>query len=179
VNINLSPDFDAEGRTANFDPKQPPWVQLGPAAFYRPANAAATLAHEEVHASHRRQALRLYNQYQDSKHGSDTFRQWVAKNVKDVKKADIAAGYADGTVGATELMAHLEAVKVAFLSGDLAQAKTDLQKVATLSTMPLRQTVEAAEAELKKLRDSLPANARAVFDEVAKKARGGNVLHGL
>jgi hypothetical protein len=179
VNINLSPDFNAEGRAANFDPKQPPWVQLGPAAFDRPANAAATLAHEEVHASHRRQALELYKQYEGSKHGSDTFRQWAAKNVKDVKKVDIVAGYADGTLGATELMSHLEAAKVAFLSGDLEQAKTDLRKVATLPTMPLRQTTDPAEAALKKLRDSLPADARAVFDEVAKKARSGNVLHGL
>jgi hypothetical protein len=179
VNINLSPDFDAEGKTANFDPKQPPWVQLGPAAFDRPANAAATLAHEEVHASHRRQTLEVYKQYAGSKHGTDTFRQWAAKNVKDVKKADIVAGYADGTTAATELMAHLEAAKVAFLSGDLEQAKTDLKKVATLPNMPLRQTSDPAEAELKKLRDSLPADARAVFDEVAKRARSGNPLHGL
>ena len=43
VNINLTPNFNAEGKTAGFDPAKPPWVQLGPAAFDRPANALSLI----------------------------------------------------------------------------------------------------------------------------------------
>jgi hypothetical protein len=121
VNINLSPDFDAEGRTAGFDPTKPGWVQLGPLAFDRPANAVATLAHEEVHADHRRKTGELYATYQHSHHGKESFREWAAKNVKDVRLVDIVAGYEDGTTAATELEAHVEAAKVAFASGDMTR----------------------------------------------------------
>lgn len=177
VNINLSPNFDPEGRVPGFDPKKPDLVELGPKAFDRPANAVATLAHEEIHASHYRQTGKYYEQYKES--GSkDTFRMWAAKNVKDVKKADIVAGFEDGALAATELFAHLEAAKVAFASGDLTQARTDLAKIRTLSVLPLTQTQIAATEELIKLRDSLPADARKVFDEEVTKARAG-MLKGL
>jgi hypothetical protein len=178
VNINLSPDFNAEGKTAGFDPKRPAWVQLGPLAFDRPANACATLAHEEVHAEHRRKTGELYDRYQHSAHGKDTFRQWAAKHL-DVRLADIVAGYEDGTSAATELEAHVEAARVSFASGDLAQARTDLHKVATLPNMPLLQTQLPSIEALKKLRDSLPTDARKVFNDVAKTAKSGTVLKGL
>ncbi len=177
ININLSPDFDAEGRTANFDPKQPPWIQLGPAAFDRPANAVSTLAHEEVHAEHRRMTLDLYAKYEHTPHGRETFRQWVATHAKDYRKAEIAAGYQDGTTAATELEAHVEAARVSFASGDLTQARTDLNKVATLPNLP--QIQQASIDALKALRDDLPADARKVFDDVASKANRRSVLHGL
>lgn len=179
VNINLSPDFNAEGRTAGFDPKQPPWVQLGPAAFDRPANAAATLAHEEVHADHRRLTGELYKKYEASPHGSDSFRKWAANNIKDVRLVDIVAGYADGTTAATELEAHVEAARVAFASGDLKQAETDLRKVATLPALPMLKTQLASIDVLKKLRDNLPEDARNVFKAVAEKAKASSVMHGL
>jgi len=191
LNINLTRDFDAEGKTAGFDPKKPPWVQLGPAAFDRPANACATLAHEEVHADHHQLAQGVYKDYLAS--GSkDSFRKWVAdvanqvaaKNKSDptkvfeaFRKADIVAGMVDGTFGATELEAHIEAAKVAFASGDLVQARTDLNKVATRPTMPTPQTQEVSIALLKDLRASLSGDALKVFDEVAKKAPERNVLH--
>jgi hypothetical protein len=178
VNINLSPDFNPEGRTAGFDPKQPAWVQLGPKAFNRPANAVATLAHEEVHAEHRRQTGELYATYQAS-HSTKRFRDWAAENVKDVRRVDIVAGYEDGTTAPTELEAHVEAARVAFASGDLAQARTDLTKVATLPILPLLQTQLPSIEALKKLRDSLPADQRDVFKEVAGKAKSGSVLKGL
>ncbi|HTT11523.1 MAG TPA: hypothetical protein VMG60_11580 [Burkholderiaceae bacterium] len=179
VNINLSPDFDAEGRTAGFDPKRPAWVQLGPAAFDRPANAVSTLAHEEVHAEHRRLTGEIYKKYAESAHGSDTFRQWAAKHIKDVRSVDIVAGYEDGTTAATELEAHVEAARVSFASGDLTQARTDLNKVATLRNLPLLQTQLPSIEALKTMRDSLPPDARKVFDEVAGKANRKSVLNGL
>jgi hypothetical protein len=177
VNINLSPDFDPEGRVPGFDPKKPDLVELGPKAFDRPANAVATLAHEEIHASHYRETGKYYEQYKKS--GShDTFRMWAAKNIKDVAKADMIAGFEDGTLAATELFAHIEAAKVAFASGDLTQAATDLAKVRTLPVLPLLQTQNAAIKELIKLRDSLPTDARKVFnDEVLKASKG--ILKGL
>jgi hypothetical protein len=177
VNINLSPDFDPEGRVPGFNPNKPDLVELGPKAFDRPANAVATLAHEEIHTSHYRQTSEYYDHYKKS--GShDSFRMWAAKNVKDVKKADIIAGFEDGALAATELFAHIEAAKVAFASGDLTQARTDLAKVRTLSVLPLTQTQMAATEELKKLRDSLPADARKVFNEEVAKASKG-MLKGL
>lgn len=103
---------------------------------------------------------------------------WAAKNIKDVKQADIAAGFEDGALAATELFAHIEAAKVAFASGDLTQARTDLAKVRTLGVLPLTQTQDAAKKELIKLRDSLPADARKVFDEEVAKATKG-MLKGL
>lgn len=178
VNINLSPDFDAEGRTAGFDPKKPVWVQLGPAAFDRPANAAATLAHEEVHADHHRLTARHYATYEHSAHGKDSFRMWAAKHL-DTRQADIVAGYEDGALAATELEAHVEAARVAFSSGDLTQARTDLLKVANRPVLPLPQTQSVSIDTLKALRDSLPTGARAVFNEVAQKATGGSVMKGL
>jgi len=179
VNINLSPDFNAEGKTAGFDPKQPAWVQLGPAAFDRPANAVATLAHEEVHAEHRRMTGELYAKYEHSQHGKETFRQWAATHSKDWRLIDIVAGYEDGTSAATELEAHVEAARVAFSSGDLVQARTDLNKVRTLPNMPIRQTQDISIEVLKKMRDGLSTDARAVFDDVAKHAKSGTVLKGL
>lgn len=173
ININLSPDFKAEGRTANFDPKTPTWIQLGPAAFDRPANAAATLAHEAVHARHRDYTLERYAQYESTPHGRQSFREWVANQAKGKGgdaywKAEIAAGYQDGHPAATELEAHVEAARVAFASGDLTQAKTDLTKVATLPVLPKITTPNAD--LLRALRDSLAGDARAVFDTVATKA---------
>lgn len=182
VNINLSPNFDAEGKTSGFDPNNPPWVQLGPAAFDRPANAAATLAHEEVHADHHRLTHELFAKYTDQqqKHPSrDSFRMWVAKT-QDVRTSDIVAGYQDGKANAAiELEAHVEAAKVAFSSGDLAQARTDLRKVATLPNMPLRQTQDYSVDALKALRDSLGTDARKVFDAVVREAKSSPVLKGL
>lgn len=127
--------------------------------------------------SHYRQTGKYYEQYKQSD-SKDTFRMWAAKNVKDVKKADIIAGFEDGALAATELFAHLEAAKVAFASGDLTQARTDLAKIRTLPVLPLTQTQIAATEELIKLRDSLPADARKVFDEEVTKARAG-MLKGL
>jgi len=66
---------------------------------------------------------------------------------------------------------------VAFASGDLVQARTDLNKVATRPTMPTPQTQEVSIALLKDLRASLSGDALKVFDEVAKKAPERNVLH--
>jgi hypothetical protein len=195
ININLTRDFDAEGKTAGFDPKNPPWVQLGPLAFDRPANACATLAHEEVHADHHRLTLPLYAKYQDYLHdggkGKDSFRQWAAHEANKVaaankndpekvfeafRKADIVAGLQDGTFGATELEAHIEAAKVGFASGDLVQARTDLNKVGQRPAMPMPQTQEVSIAVLKDLRASLSGDALTAFDEVAKRAQAGNVL---
>jgi hypothetical protein len=184
VNINLTRDFDAEGKTAGFDPAKPPWVQLGPKAFDRPANACATLAHEEVHADHHRIASDLfvkYTEYQQGHHkGKEkSFREWAANTAKSIQEwraADIAAGLQDGAHAATELEAHIEAAKVAFASGDLDQARTDLTKVATLPNMPLAQTQSVSIEVLKNLRDGLSGDALKLFDEVAKKAHPDNVL---
>ena len=195
VSINLTRDFDAEGKTAGFDPKKPPWVQLGPKAFDRPANACATLAHEEVHADHHRLTQPLYARYQEYMHenpkAKDSFRQWAANEANKVaaanrsdpdkvfeafRKADIVAGLQDGTFGATELEAHIEAAKVGFASGDLVQARTDLNKVGQRPTMPTSQTQEVSIAVLKELRASLSGDALNAFDEMAKKAQPGNVL---
>lgn len=195
VNINLTRDFDAEGKTGGFDPKKPPWVQLGPKAFDRPANACATLAHEEVHADHHRLTQPLYAKYQDYLHdnpkGKVSFRKWAADEANKVaanhrtdpqkmfeayRKADIVAGLQDGTFAATELEAHIEAAKVAFASGDLTQARTDLNKVGQRPTLPTPQTQEVSITLLKELRASLSGDALGAFDEVAKKARDGNVL---
>ena len=181
VNINLSPDFDAEGKTSGFDPKNPPWVQLGPAAFDRPANAAATLAHEEVHADHHRLTSRLFSDY--AAHAKNPtnmgFRKWVLEK-HDVRTADIVGGYQDGKANAaTELEAHVEAARVAFSSGDLAQARTDLYKVATLPNMPLLQTQLHSVKLLQQLRDALSADARKVFDDVVQHAKRSPVLKGL
>lgn len=182
VNINLDPGFDPEGRVPGFDPNKPELVELGPKAFDRPANAVATLAHEEVHTQHYRQTAALYDTYKDSK-SKDSFRLWAAKHMKgsdfkEVMKADIVAGFEDGTHAATELFAYVEAAKVAFLSGDLVQAKTDLSKVATLPALPLTQTQSMAQDELRRLRASLPEDVRDLFDDVVKKAKSG-VLVGL
>jgi hypothetical protein len=195
VNINLTRDFDAEGRTAGFDPAKPPWVQLGPKAFDRPANACATLAHEEVHADHHRMTKPLYEQYQHYKEShpksKESFRNWAMNEADKVarvnksdqmkafqayRRAEIVVGMQDGTFGATELEAHVEAAKLAFASGDLAQARTDLNKVRTLPVMPNRQTKEISIAVLKELKDGLSGDALKVFDEVAKTAPSNNVL---
>jgi hypothetical protein len=179
VNINLSPDFDPEGRTANFEPHKAPSIELGPKAFNRPANAVSTLAHEEVHADHVRLTQPYYARYEAAPHGHQSFREWAAKNIKDTRTADIVAGEWDRTFGATELEAHVEAAKVSFASGDLDQARTDLQKVSNRPVLPLLKTQLVSIEALKKMRDGLPADARAVFDEVAKKAKSPSVLHGL
>lgn len=181
VNINLSPDFDAEGKTSGFHPKNPPWVQLGPLAFDRPANAAATLAHEEVHADHHRLTSRLWSEYtaQDKTPTNLEFRKWAEKK-HGTPTADIVGGYQDGKANAaTELAAHVEAARVAFSSGDLVQARTDLKKVATLPNLPLLQTQLESIGALKQLRDGLSGDARGVFNQVAEKARDGSVLKGL
>jgi len=183
VNINLTRDFDAEGRTAGFDPAKPPWVQLGPAAFDRPANACATLAHEEVHADHHHMARDLYAKYtehQQKHHGKETFRQWAANSAKspqDVRAADIVAGLQDGAFAATELEAHVEAARVAFASGDMQQARTDLNKVARLPNLPLQQTRDVSIEVLKNLRNSLSGDALKVFDDVVAKSPSRSVLH--
>jgi hypothetical protein len=181
VNINLSPDFNAEGKTSGFHPKNPPWVQLGPLAFDRPANAAATLAHEEVHADHHRLTGKLYADY--AAHAKNPtnlgFRTW-AQEKHGTPIADIVGGYQDGKANAaTELAAHVEAARVAFSSGDLVQARTDLEKVATLPNLPLLQTQLESIGALKQLRDGLSGEARSVFNQVAEKARDGSVLKGL
>jgi hypothetical protein len=195
VNINLTRDFNAEGKTAGFDPAKPPWVQLGPAAFDRPANACATLAHEEVHADHHRMTKPLYEQYWHYKDGhpksNESFRQWAMNEANKVAKtekadpmkvfqafrrADVVAGMQDGTFGATELEAHVEAAKLAFATGDLVQARTDLNKVRTLPVMPSQQTKEVSIAVLKKLKDGLSGDALKVFNDVAKAAPTNNVL---
>jgi len=195
VNINLTRDFNAEGKTAGFDPAKPPWVQLGPAAFDRPANACATLAHEEVHADHHRMTKPLYEQYQHYKDShpksKESFREWAMNEANKVAKAEksdpmkvfqafrraeIVAGMLDGTFGATELEAHVEAAKLAFASGDLAQARTDLNKVRTLPVMPSAQTKEVSIAVLKELKAGLSGDALKVFNEVAKTAPANNVL---
>lgn len=195
VNINLTRDFNAEGRTAGFDPAKPPWVQLGPAAFDRPANACATLAHEEMHADHHRMTKPLYEQYQHYKDShpksKESFREWAMNEANKVAKAEksdpmkvfqafrraeIVAGMQDGTFGATELEAHVEAAKLAFASGDLQQARTDLNKVRTLPVMPGPQTQEVSIAALKELKAGLSGDALKVFNEVAKAAPANNVL---
>ena len=196
VNINLTRDFNAEGKTAGFDPAKPPWVQLGPAAFNRPANACATLAHEEMHADHHRMTKPLYEQYQRYKDShpksKESFREWAMNEANKVAKAEksgdpmkifqafrraeIVAGMQDGTFGATELEAHVEAAKLAFASGDLQQARTDLNKVRTLPVMPGPQTQEVSIAALKELKASLSGDAIKVFNEVAKAAPANNVL---
>jgi hypothetical protein len=184
VNINLTRDFDAEGKTAGFDPAKPPWVQLGPKAFDRPANACATLAHEQVHAEHHTIARELFAKYTDYQHkhphSKESFRDWAAKQVKtaqDVRTAEIVAGLYDGAHAATEVEAHIEAAKVAFASGDLVQARTDLTKVATLPNLPAqRQTSDLSIAVLKNLRSGLSGDALKVFDEVAAKAPSRSVL---
>jgi hypothetical protein len=184
VNISLDPNFDPEGRVPGFNPNKPDLVELGPKAFDRPANAVATLGHEEVHAQHYRDTAKLYKDYKDSK-SKDTFRNWVANNIKgggkdfkEMMKADVVAGFEDGAIAATELFAHIEAAKIAFQSGDLTQARTDLSKVRTLSTLPLLQTQMLAQDELKALRDSLPDGAREIFDDEVAKAKNG-ILKGL
>lgn len=182
ININLSPDFNAEGKTSGFHPKNPPAVQLGPAAFDRPANAMATLAHEEVHADHHRMTARLFAEYsaQTKQPSNAGFREWAYTKLKDVRVADIAGGYQDGKANAaTELEAHVEAARVAFLSGDLAQAKVDLQKVASLPNVPLRQTQDHSIETLKQLKGSLTGAALDVFNEVVSKAKMSPVLKGL
>ncbi len=136
------------------------------------------MAHEEVQASHRRLTGKHCATSEKSAHGNGTFRQWAAKNL-DLRQADIVAGYEDGACAATELEANVEAARVAFSSGDLVQARTDLRKVATLPTMPLLQTQLPSIETLKQLRDSLPTNARKVFDEVAQEANESPVLEGL
>ena len=73
----------------------------------------------------------------------------------------------------------MEAARVSFASGDLTQARTDLNKVATLRNLPLLQTQLPSIEALKKMRDGLPADARKVFDEVVGKANTRSVLHGL
>jgi hypothetical protein len=177
-------DFNAEGKTAGFDPANPPWVQLGPKAFDRPANACATLAHEQVHAEHHTIARELFAKFTDYQHkhphSKESFRDWAGKQVKtaqDVRTAEIVAGLYDGAHAATELEAHIEAAKVAFASGDLVQARTDLTKVATLPNLPAqRQTSDLSIEVLKNLRNSLSGDALKVFDEVAAKAPSRSVL---
>lgn len=195
VNINLTRDFNAEGKTAGFDPARPPWVQLGPSAFDRPANACATLAHEEVHADHHRMTKPLYEKYQQYKEShprsKESFREWTMNEAGKVaraeksdpmkvflayRRAEIVAGMQDGTFGATELEAHVEAAKLAFASGDLAQARTDLNKVRTLPVMPSRQTQEVSIAVLKDLKDGLGGKALDVFNEMARTAPANSVL---
>jgi hypothetical protein len=195
VNINLTRDFNAEGKTAGFDPAKPPWVQLGPQAFDRPANACATLAHEEVHADHHRMTKPLYDDYVKFKDShpknKDTFRQWAVHEADKVaakeksdpmkvfqayRRAEVVVGMQDGTFAATELEAHVEAARVAYASGDLGQARTDLNKVGTLPTMPNQQTKEVSIAVLKTLREGLTGDALKVFDDVAKVSRQENVL---
>jgi len=184
VNINLTRGFDAEGKTAGFDPAKPPWVQLGPKAFDRPANACATLAHEQVHAEHHTIARDLFAKYTEYQHkhphSKESFRDWAGKQVKtaqDVRTAEIVAGLYDGAHAATELEAHIEAAKVAFASGDLVQARTDLTKVATLPNLPAqRQTSDLSIEVLKNLRNGLSGDALKVFDEVATKAPSRSVL---
>jgi hypothetical protein len=180
VNVNLSPDFNAEGRAASF--RDPPWVQLGRAAFDRPANAVATLAHEEVHAGHRRLAIEWYTKYEAAPHGNKTFRQWMnaqtsGKGFEGVRLAELVAGVQDGTYATTELEAHIEAARLAFASGDLTQARTDLRKVATLPVLPAQlQTKEISIAVLKELRASLTGDALAAFDETVKAAGANSIL---
>lgn len=101
-----------------------------------------------------------------------------AKNLAQAATTDVVAGFEDGASAATELFAHLEAAKVAFLSGDLTQARTDLAKLRTLSPLPLLQTQSLAQDELRALRDSLPDGAREVFDDEVNAAKSG-VLKGL
>ena len=185
VNINLSPDFDAEGRTSVFDPKKPETIQLGPLAFDNPANAVSTLAHEEVHAKHSRMTAPRYAAYQaDTKKGKDDFRTWNAKNshpktLEGWRDVEIINGEMDGSHAGTELMAHFEASKVSASSGNLAQLKIDLQKLNTLDALPTPQAQIATEKEIKAFRDSLPADQRAVFDEVAKTAGRNSILKGM
>ncbi len=195
VNINLTRDFNAEGRTSGFDPAKPPWVQLGPSAFDRPANACATLAHEEVHADHHRMTKPLYEKYQQYKDShpksKESFREWAVNEASKVaraeksdpmkvfqayRRAEIVAGMQDGTFGATELEAHVDAAKLAFASGDLVQARTDLNKVRTLPVMPSAQTQEVSIAVLKDLKAGLSGKALEVFNEVARTAPPNTVL---
>jgi hypothetical protein len=195
VNINLTRDFNAEGRTAGFDPAKPPWVQLGPSAFDRPANACATLAHEEMHADHHRMTKPLYEKYQHYKEShpksKESFREWATNEADKIAKAnksdpmkvfqayrraEIVAGMQDGSFGATELEAHVEAAKLAFASGDLVQARTDLIKVRTLPVMPSPQTQEISIAVLKDLKAGLSGDALKVFNEVVKTAPANHML---
>jgi hypothetical protein len=186
VNINLTRDFDAEGKTAGFDPAQPPWVQLGPSAFDRPANACATLAHEQVHAEHHTIARELFAKYTEYQHkhphSKESFRDWASAAAKSdpqqIRNAEIVSGLYDGAHAATEQQAHIEAARVAFASGDLEQARTDLNKMARLPVVPAqRQTNDLAVEELKDLRDSLGADALKVFNEVAQKAPSRSPMH--
>ncbi|MCC7182685.1 MAG: hypothetical protein IT509_03845 [Rhodocyclaceae bacterium] len=170
VNINLSKGFDAEGRTANYD--QPGWVQLGPAAFDQPANALSTWAHEEVHLAHHDETARLYQQYQgDPKNtGPGGFRDWLVRRPGiDPNKAEVIAGYQGGSTAATELAAHLEAVKVSFAAGDYDQARTDLTTLGNLKNLPTERLQMQAQSELVKFRNGLKdARARQVFDDIQK-----------
>lgn len=196
LNINLTRGFDAEGRVGGFDPKRPPWVQLGPAAFDRPANACATLAHEETHADHHRMAKGLHDQYLNQRDGRpktvDGFRRWVmaeadqtarshradpAKAFDAYRRAEVVAGMVDSTFAATELEAHVEAARLAFASGDLVQARIDLGKVANRPVMPSLQTQQVSIATLRELKASLAGDALQVFVDVARSAPANNVLH--
>ena len=137
----------------------------------------------------------LYEQYQHYKDShpksKESFRDWamneankVAKTEKSdpmkvfqaFRRAEVVAGMQDGTFGATELEAHVEAAKLAFASGDLVQARTDLNKVRTLPVMPSQQTKEVSIAVLKELKDGLSGDALKVFNDVAKAAPTNNVL---
>jgi hypothetical protein len=51
--------------------------------------------------------------------------------------------------------------------------------VRTLPNLPLLQTQLPSIDALRRLRDSLPPDQRAVFEEMAKKARPNTVLSGL
>ena len=139
VNINLTRDFDAEGKTAGFDPAKPPWVQLGPKRIRSAGQCvrdagARTGARRAPHdrAQPLRQVHRLSTQAPAQQGelprlgAKQAAGQTVASRAHFA--AEIVAGLYDGALAATELEAHIEAAKVAFASGDLVQARTDLRR---------------------------------------------------
>ena len=98
VNINLTRDFDAEGKTAGFDPAKPPWVQLGPKAFDRPANACAdagarTRCGTAEHDDDRAERLPSSRLIGEAPHGQESLRlgRQEVKTAQDVRNAEIVA----------------------------------------------------------------------------------------
>jgi len=85
-----------------------------------------------------------FSEYQHKHpHSKDSFRDW-APSPRSRRKTCVRPTSRPvcktARMLATELEAYVEAAKLAFASGDMVQARTDLTKVATLPVLPLQQT---------------------------------------
>ena len=79
-----------------------------------PVRAQKVVFHEGQHLAHSLEAQELYGKFKGSK-SKDTFESWLVKSKKlSPARAELLASVADGKMGATEAVAHVESFIASF-----------------------------------------------------------------